>query len=243
MKLLKLNSIGIKEFRNYLNSLPEHQDAQPPVWLLEESSATEKLGEEDIDVDVQKRFLTRFDAAEYFYKLISQNCIERFDKDVGLWSWLTLLYFEQVCPVNKGRRVRRSLERYILESDSYKHYYRHILAGPYLIYKAHRDCPKRALVLLCQPLHKHGDVVEQLASRQELVTNPGIIEAATKLYYDENNKCLKKQAQNKDNGSVRRLVDVLNQYDLTYDLYAMSAEEILKILPQEFDRFKKRHSK
>jgi hypothetical protein len=47
--------------------------------------------------------------------------------------------------------------------------------------------PHRALGLLCRPLDSPGDVVEQLASRQELVTNRGIIELATRLYVDTEN--------------------------------------------------------
>ena len=38
--------------------------------------------------------------------------------------------------------------------------------------------------LLASEVAKPGDVVEQLASRQEIVVSPGIIGAATKLYYD-----------------------------------------------------------
>ena len=71
-----------------------------------------------------------------------------------------------------------ALARHIPEPGNFQRYYRHLLAGPYRIYRAHRDDPQRALALLCQPLDSPGDVVEQLASRQELVTNRGIMELA-----------------------------------------------------------------
>jgi hypothetical protein len=38
---------------------------------------------------------------------------------------------------------------------------------------------------------------------------------------------------------VRRLVAVIQQFDLTYDLYAMTADQILTLLPPEFDRWRR----
>ncbi|MFQ5653524.1 MAG: hypothetical protein ACE5GW_02190 [Planctomycetota bacterium] len=45
-------------------------------------------------------------------------------------------------------------------------------------------------------------------------------------------------AGGKGRGSARRLADLANQLDLTWDLHTMKAEELLEILPAEFDRFK-----
>ena len=39
-------------------------------------------------------------------------------------------------------------------------------------------------------------------------------------------------------GSLYRLLDVLDQLSMTYDVYGMAAERILPLLPPEFDRFK-----
>ena len=93
--------------------------------------------------------------------------------------------------------------------------------------------------MLCQPLDSPGDVVEQLASRQELVTNPGIIGLVTKLYVDMDTKRPKRGAGGKGGGSARRLSDVLEQFDLTWDLYAASADELVNVMPREFERFLK----
>jgi hypothetical protein len=37
-------------------------------------------------------------------------------------------------------------------------------------------------------------------------------------------------------GNLRRLIAVIDQFDLTYDLYATSPDDILTLLPPEFDR-------
>src|SRR5262249_16830000 len=114
----------------------------------------------------------------------------------------------------------------------------HLLAGPYRIYRAHRDNPQRALVLLCGPLDRPGDIVEQFASRQELVTNPTVIESATRLYVDPATNRPRRGAGGKSAGSARRLADVLEQFDVTWDLYTLTPDGLLTLLPHEFDRFR-----
>jgi hypothetical protein len=54
--------------------------------------------------------------------------------------------------------------------------------------------PERAIAMLCNPLWKPGEIAEQLASRKELVTNHGVAEMATKLYYDAEAETFKRGA-------------------------------------------------
>jgi hypothetical protein len=159
--------------------------------------------------------------------------------DIGLWSWLTLAHFDSACPPIEGN-VRKvgAIARYIPEGADHKRYYRHLLLGPYLVFRAHHSQPERALILLCQPLHSPGDIVEQLVSRQELVTNPVIVRVATELYYDPTTGLPKRGAGGKTGGSARRLAEVADQFDVTWDLFAMPWESLLARLPKEFDRFR-----
>ncbi|MFO7599969.1 MAG: hypothetical protein R6X27_09205 [Candidatus Desulfacyla sp.] len=39
-------------------------------------------------------------------------------------------------------------------------------------------------------------------------------------------------------GTLYRFIDVVQQLDLTYDLYSMTGEQILQLLPNEFDRWR-----
>lgn len=115
-----------------------------------------------------------------------------------------------------------------------------MLAGPYYIHRAHKEEPDRALAVLCGDVGKMGDIVEQLASRQEMVTNPGVMRAATTLYVDEDTRTQKRGAGGKGAGSPRRLASVLKQFDLTWDLFTMTGDEIVAMLPGEFARFRKK---
>ena len=94
------------------------------------------------------------------------------------------------------------------------------------------------MALICGPVSKQGDLIEQLASRQELITNKSLIKAVTELYYNPSTGTNKRGAGGKGAGSPRRLAEVIDQYNLTWDLYAISPDEIIGLLPSEFDRFK-----
>lgn len=236
MKLRRLTPEGIAAFSDYLDAL-EHERAGPVLQeLLNDIRSSEPLA---AHIEVEPRtFGSRFAAAEYFSNKFCGGELHDVETDAGLWSWLAVFYFDELCPPDpNGKRSPNERARYILKPGNFQRYYRHLLAGPYRIYRAHRRNPDIALAVLCQPLHKPGDVVEQLASRQELITNPAVMEAATRLYVNMQTRQLKRSVQTRNAGSVRRFVDVLNQFDVTWDLYVMSARELLDMLPEEFQRF------
>jgi hypothetical protein len=87
------------------------------------------------------------------------------------------------------------------------------------------------------PLDELPDFTEQLSSRLELITNRAIVEAATQLYFDLQNERPKRGAAStkRKPGTLRRFVDLMRQLDLTYDLYSLDHNELLKLLPKEFD--------
>jgi len=39
-------------------------------------------------------------------------------------------------------------------------------------------------------------------------------------------------------GTLYRFIDVVQQLGLTYDLYSMTGDQILQLLPSEFDRWR-----
>ncbi len=237
MKLRRLHEQGIRQFGEFLDSLTTEHPQQYPEELLTSEESTEVI-EPEVELE-KEEFCSRHDAAAYLNNVFSDAGLEGVDRDQGLWAWLALFYFNQLCPVSdNGERKPGERARWIPAVGDFRKYYRHLLAGPFRIYRAHRDAPERALVLLCTPLHQPGDIVEQLASRQELVTNVAIISAATELYVDADTRMAKRGAAGRGPGSARRLAEVLNQFDLNWDLYSMSTEAILDVLPNEFSRFR-----
>lgn len=237
MKVRRLNSAGIEHFERFLDSLTEAVPSAVPLTALTAPETSESLG---VDLEVEHRaFASRMDLGSYLFKKLNVSGLLDIDADRGLWAWLAMFYFESLCPADRvGRRTPGSRARWILDPNNFRRYYRHLLAGPYRIVRAYSDCPETAMCILCGPPDKPGDVVEQIASRQELITNRAFMAAATKLYYDSRSGMLKRgSADKKGRGGARRLAAVLQQFDVTYDLYTLDADELSQLLPKEFDRF------
>jgi hypothetical protein len=235
MKLHRFNEAGVEAFSAYLEILRANASGAAPTGLLTDPQYSLLVQGPDIE---QKTFPTRFAFAAYADGILSMVSGCDIERDAGLWAWLSLFYFDQLCPADgNGHRKVRERARYIPAVSDFRKYYRHLLAGPYRVYRAHRQAPENALVLLCGPLHKPGEIVEQLLARQEIVTNPYAVGLATKIYYDPHTGSFRRGAAAKENGSARRLADVLNQFDVTWDLYSMAPARLLTKLPPEFAKF------
>jgi len=237
MKLHRFNNDGIDAFATYRSRLTIEPNLPSPVHLLDDLALTEEI---EGNIDVPKRtFGTRLEAGRFLNELLEKSGIALPERDRGLWTWLTLFYFDEVCPADgNSNRDPRDEARLTPIVDNHQRFYRHLLLGPYLIVRAHRDDPERAIAMLCNPLWKPGEIVEQLASRKELVTNRGVVELATRLYYDQEKRSFRRGAGSSVKGAARRLAALLNQLDLTFYLYGMNADELLALLPKEFDRFR-----
>jgi len=231
----RLTQAGIKRFRSYLRSLSEGSTSGPPRSLVTDSEASEPFAPARFVED--RVFTTRLDAAGELVKVF--DGVPGLEEDVGLWSWLSLLYFDQVCPAKPdGTRSPGRDYRHILE-PGYRYGHRHLLGGAFLVYRLHGEA---AALLLATKLHEESAFHHELASRQSFVSNRAIIEAVNLLYLDERTGRAKRNAQDpkRGPGTLRRFVDVVQQLDVNYDLYSMTAEAVLQLLPDEFAEWKPR---
>lgn len=238
MKLGRLTPLGMERFSQFLDELKNNPSAELPKDLLTFPGYFETIDDETEIMPY--KFKTRWDVAKYLNSLITSSGISDVERDIPFWVALTAFYFDVLCPIDiTGERKILKRARYIPETQNWRRYYRHLLLGPYLIYRTHLDNPERAMALLCKAPHVFTDVDEQILAYQELVTNKAVVELTTKLYYNPKTKNLKYGAQSKGPGSPRRLATVLDQFSLTWDLYASTTDEILNLLPNEFDKFAK----
>ncbi|HPU96972.1 MAG TPA: hypothetical protein PLO53_03345 [Candidatus Hydrogenedentes bacterium] len=236
MEIRRLNQEGIEKFEAFLDALlTDHPDPYPES-LLTDAIRTERI-KPAIQIELRP-FTSRFDLARYLYNLFRDATIPGLDQDRGLWTWLALFYFEKICAKNSlGQYRPGERARWVLNVAS-RRYYRHIMAGPYFVYRKHADNPERVRGLLCNPPNELSDVFLEIADSQQLITNPAIVEAATLLYYNPRTGKLKSGTARDKPGGARRFAQVLSQFDCTWDLYAMDVYQILDLLPDEFDRFK-----
>ncbi len=217
MAILKVfTDEGIIEFRNFLVELKNNPELEKPD-LSDTKFSIDFLPE--IRVDENKIFSSRMELAEYLTQMFNDADVR--SKDVipndKLWTWLTYLWFDQICPKDGTGRKVREIVKYICSTD-YKKYYRHFIASTFRIYSTLGK--ENSLLFLNRPVNDHGDFIEQLASRQEIISNPNLIEVAHKLYWDDKeNKPKRGGSDRKKPGNLRRLIKLFEQIELTYDIF------------------------
>lgn len=238
MKLRRFTASGIAEFSAYLGHLKETPTLDPPLRLLDDAAASEPF-QPEVDVEPQT-FASRFEAAQYLAHKLDVPGIVSPERDAGLWAWLSLFYFDQVCPERSdGTRIARALPNYIPEVGMSRRYYRHLLMGPATLYLAHRDDPQRLRALLYGPLHVGtAETYRLFVEHSSLVASSAAVAVATTLYFDPSKNKLKRGAGTKDSGGCRRLVAFLQQIDCTFDLGALSDHGLLDMLPREFAKYR-----
>ena len=229
-----LNTAGIEAFRTYLNQLRSGQTGAPPRDILfdERQSAAFPV---PLEIE-QRKFRFRIDFCEYMADVFGDTPYHLIAGNTGLWSWLSLWFFDQVCPPGSDRTRRPGMDYRHILSSGYRYRHRHLLEGAYQVYHLYG---MDAALLLCSALPHENSFHHELAGRQGFITNPVIINVATELYYDVRHSRPKTGAgRGKTAGALRRFVDVVNQLDMTYDLFSMQPKKLLALLPPEFDRWK-----
>jgi hypothetical protein len=223
-------------FGQYLNQVKAEPTTAPPFELLDDPEASAPAA--DVEVTNQK-FQTRYEAAKYLDQLLTAAALTNVDRDAQLWAWLTLYFFDQVCPSAVGcQRKVGEPSRYLLAVDESRRYYRHLLLGPYAMYIAHRDNPNRLRALLTNKLDiATSETYRLFIENPPLMACRTVVSVATKLYYDPKKNNIRRGAGSKEEGGCRRLVDFLQQLDCTYDLPSMTEQQLISYLPTEFHRF------
>jgi hypothetical protein len=234
----RFNDEGVEQFRKYLAELREGSTSPPPFHLLD-GPETSKPIENEVKTE-NRTFRNRLELAQYLDDVLADIENVSIETDVHLWSWLSLFYFDQVCPpVQNGIRKPGRDYRHILE-PGYPNGHRHLLCGPYMVYSVYELGENLSKLLLCTSIPIENKFHHELAGRQSLITNRGILEAVHLLYYENAGDRPKRGAQIKKSapGTFYRFVDIIQQFDLNYDLYSMTGEKILELLPPEFDKWK-----
>jgi hypothetical protein len=190
-----------------------------------------------IYIDENKTFATRMDMASYLSERFRNASVSRENAvglgKEGLWTWLAYLWFDQI--TDQRRYVGRT-ERYVCSSD-WNRYYVHLIAGAYQIFVSLGEDGSR--LFLCSEPFILNDFNDHMACYQYIVGYPNIIKVAHTLYWDENTRRPKRGSQTTKNpGNLRRFSKFISQIELTYDVYSMKCDDILNLLPNEFDRWK-----
>lgn len=235
-KFRKLNDEGISRFREYIMS---GANGAPPVELLtmiDTSAATPFSISPGTGA-----FKDRFEFGIYLRTLLKDLPATEIAYDQGLWSALALHWFHLLCPANASGERKPSKEYHYVLSDDYRHYYRHLVRSPWQLVRDHGENARFLLISpreQAHPLSVHGEILEQVGGRQQVLASKSIIAAAHRMYFDPKTGRPRTGVAGSSRGSARRFGMVLRQLDLTYDPDSMLDGALVGILPGEFDRWK-----
>jgi len=233
----KFNDDGILAFEKMLDSFRETKK-------IDSNALTALLIDDRFSIELSFKIISpkqignnKFEIAKLLSETLDLENNPKLYYDKGLWSWLGAYLLETIVPIKKNTSDREFREKalYILESNNWTKYYRHLLSFPCWVYA---ELKEKGKIFLRGDIHERGEIVEQLASVHEIQRNKSIIEAATLLFYNsKNNDIFKGVASKNKGGTARRFRDVIQQLKLTFDLNAMGGIQIVKILPDEFKKW------
>ena len=237
-----LTDEGIRAAQNYITALRDGLPIPFPDRLLTDPQYATPV-KPRVHVE-QRSFETRYDAGLYLFRILHSIDPTQVIGNARLWSWLGMFYFESIVkkdadgtPILGSNRPRT----YIIDPEGKvgrTHHHRLVLA--YETYLWHRE---HAWFMLGEPVNSLSTFTSRLSGKQEAFRSEGVIDLAHRLYADRRTRKLKQGNYGHNRatappGSLPRLLDVLDQLYMTYDVYGMTAEQILPLLPPEFDRFK-----
>ena len=230
-----LTSEGIEEFGRYLGELRVRGDHVPPRTLLTDDaySVPSMLG----DVTVARRdFTSRHQFAEYIDRRFRAAGVLVDADEPGMWEWLSLFYFDAVCPPNKqGFRKPGVDGRHLLRDPDLRRRHRHLLRSPYLLWRQYSGGPDGELdLLLGYALPVHGIAATHVGERLRLMSSRGALMAASRLYYDRAAR-KPKRGYSDDRNGLRAYCRFVNNLPGCFDLSELSADSVVALLPRKFE--------
>jgi len=247
INLRKFNKKGLSEYISFLDNIRFHgSDEDPPFHLLSDPQYSEKLILSDgrkIRIKTDQDFENQIDFGDYLLSIFrtEEDLSQVLDDEKG-GSWLGLAFFNSICKRRKDKTWRvKELARYRLDLEGRQKLYRHLVCGVLATYSIHRE---RSRLFLYGPLHQHARTLDVVGSAEELMLNPRLVEVLDLLYWDVDKKKPKpRTTSNKrplDEGVLYRFIgpgSFIKQFEQTFDFWTMSCEEILELLPAEFDKW------
>ena len=229
-----LTADGIKAFGGYLRRLRRDGDLPPPRALLTDPalSRASALGDTTIET---RGFSGRREFAEYIdYQVVEAGIFVDAD-ETGMWEWLSLYYFDAVCPSNQeGLRRPGADARHLLADPDARRRHRHLLRGPYMLFRRFAGGPRGELdLLLGYALHVHGVAATHIGERPRLMRSPGTLAAASLLYVDPITRKPSRGYADERSG-LRAYCRYLNNLPDCFDLSTLSADTVMALLPSEF---------
>lgn len=233
MNLRQFRPVGINHFQVMLEACRQDPGTPIPQTALEDDRLTEPVRP---TVEVSPGiFQTRREASSYLSKVLSPLAEQYIADNAGLWTWLTLFYFDSVCPLRNGKRNIKNDYYYIYEPRNPRHFYRHLLFISWRVQSIARDHNR---LFLDHSLSSLDKVTSEVMKRLYLTRIPCIFEVLDRIYWDKSRGKARAGITDseivKPGDLVHRLPIRIRQLEKTYDLHSLSADQLIVLLGDEF---------
>jgi hypothetical protein len=186
----------------------------------------------------QRKFERKYDLGMAICTGLGKPDAERLLLIPNAWPWLSLFFHESTFP-QKGGKWRVGIDsRHIVQT----------IAGRKQD-QSHRHLVKSAVTnvlrfdvfatVLMSDIGQ-SKIEEQVMSRRDeppLAHHVEFIKTLHRLYWDADEDDVKKGASSEGAGSIMHMIDLLTQFDLTFDIASLTVDDFMQILPADFQRF------
>jgi hypothetical protein len=164
MRLRRFNDLGTRAFRSFPADAHENPLQAVPWELLEDATQSEIV---DPGIELEQRvFASKPEAADYLRDRLTPLSDLLVERDAGLWTWLSLFFFDSVCPpTDRGRRVK-SLEFYLFDPWNSQRGYYHLLFG---LWRVRKITQEHGRLFMLGPVSVQDEVTREVMKRLFLV--------------------------------------------------------------------------
>ncbi len=229
-----LTDTGIRRAQAVLRDIRDHPERplKVPNAVLYGDDCSRSLN--DAPAVEHHQLTTRRDAAEYLMAL-TPPLDQRLVDDWHFWSWLGLFHVEDILhtPERRGR-MSREVETFVVDptvKQSLRSDYRNYL---WAAWRLHQRFGDDMSFLLDRDMMEIGDIVRRITNSPRVFNSTGVAELIVRLYSDGPRP---KRGHVSQPGGLNHLLRVLPQLELTHDVYGMTPDALLRILPRPVQKW------
>lgn len=230
--LSRFNRKGIEEFTSILDGIRQNGGCgEIPKHILTDPRFVEPI--RPVREIKHKVSTNKFVIIPQICDSLRGLSVNALDKDHGMWTWLAAFFFDSICPIQKnGIRKMLDINNYVSSS---KRATRHKLSYACMRYM---EVPTTNDMYLEKNFPNMSEALLQTGSHNRTMYSKNIQELIMLLFFDKKTMTLKKGVSDKNGPVIRRLITVVKQLDVSYNVEVLSPRELAKLLPVEFDPYK-----
>jgi hypothetical protein len=243
-EIRRFNAAGLKEAEARLNALANGIATLSDLngLLFDEKYTETACSGISIPVSIFDVKTGKYDLGRTIVDALDDRTVRQILSDEAVWPWLSIVFSASIFPEKKGVAYVGKVSRHLITTvggRSGKASHRHLVRGAVNAVFRFGD---HARGIMGGP-SEHTTYEEQIMSRTErtqLASSTEFVRLVNVLYFDPAKGKHKPNAAKGKTGSMMRLIDLVGQLETNYDVAAMSADQMIDILPKrEFARYLK----